>query len=278
MISASDIANSFPAIARHAERMPLPLDEMCQIYIDELKHTKSKEAATQLFEELDVAGMTDAYREIQKRHLSDKSIAALYRLYGTPTRHSLELKYLDFPFWVWAKYRTANALNLSDHSQAPRILDIGSGPGHFALICKKRMGLPYLGIDLKLRPPPDSTPRHLYDDLQSLFGYARKEYRVISESNLGELGQFDLITCLMGNFCATVDPVNTFRPWDVEDWAMFLDTTAKQALLPGGRMYFYLAREFINDDVHAYLSSRAETADRERVIYTFRRESYCGAV
>jgi SAM-dependent methyltransferase len=273
MISASDIAGKFPAIARHAERIPRPLDEMCQMYIDELKNPKRKEAAAQLFEELDVAGMTGAYREIQKRHLSDKSIAALCRLYGTPTMRSVELKYLDFPFWVEAKNRTANDLNLTDHSQALRILDIGSGPGHFALICKKRMGLTYFGIDLKLRPPPDSTPNHLYDDLRSLFGYAREEYRVDAQSNLGELGQFDLITCLMGNFCATVFSANEYRPWDVEDWAMFLDTTAKQALLPGGRMYFYLAREFINDDVHAYLSSRAETADRERVIYTFRRES-----
>jgi len=177
---------------------------------------------------------------------------------------------MDFPFWVWAKHRAAKVIDVTAGRDSPRVLDIGAGPGHFAVICKQ-LKADYLGVDVELVPLAGSTRRHIYDDLLEIFDYTRQEYRISAQSSLGELGQFDLITCLMGTFCSIMDEKGAMRPWTVAEWSEFMDRLMAEALTPGGRVYFQLSRQYITDETFKYLAAIALTADRDRGVYTFRR-------
>lgn len=98
------------------------------------------------------------------------------------------LKDLDLPFWSVSKLSVARKVGL-DRRPGARVLDLGAGPGHFALVCRY-YECDYLGVDLWQQP--EGAPDALYDDLRGLFDYDRLDLRITPQVALDGIGPVDV--------------------------------------------------------------------------------------
>lgn len=160
----------------------------------------------------------DKYRELEKRYIADDLI-----LLRTSNDNR---KFLNLPYWLHNKLIIA--LNLLNRNDSPlNILDIGSGPGHFLLICKI-LGHRVHGIDL---------PLDLFDDLFEFFELPKTHHRIEAFQPLPDLGQkFDLITGHYVNF----NILDQHTAWGEKEWDHFLSYLKKYVLKPDGEIEFLL--------------------------------------
>jgi SAM-dependent methyltransferase len=140
-------------------------------------------------------------------------------------------KYLDVPYWLADKVRTAVALGLADGP--PRtILDIGMGAGHFAAACQA-LGHTVVGTDI-------AVP--LYDDICQALGVDRRIAPTRHRQPLPDLGlKFDLITIIGQIFHIVRHLRNGERlHWSTDDWAFFLRDLILNHVTYPGDLYLHL--------------------------------------
>lgn len=155
-------------------------------------------------------------------------------------------KYFDVAFWLWA--RTDLALKLGiDEGPRRRILDLGTGAGHFPLICNT-YGHEVVGLDVQL---------DVYDDLCAVLGVNRLVERIDPRKPLSDIGQFDLVTALWISF----DSPRSYVFWNLEDWKFFFDDLNKH-LKPGAEIYLEPNRHLIKPGVAAYDKELFEVLSR----------------
>jgi len=189
------------------------------------------------------------YRQIQKDYLSKESLKV----------HSGFVKYLALDYWLDAKYKIAAKLNLLDHqggqeanNKSLSILDIGTGPGHFPLVCKL-LGHDVCGTDIPLNGVRTLDIPHIYDSLIDMFGVERHTHSIQQFEKMPSFGRkFDLITGLMIKF----NVGKAGKPWDVEQWDFFLKDILENQLNENGRMFLKMnmkgrdtSVEYISDEV-----------------------------
>lgn len=134
-----------------------------------------------------------------------------------------ERKYLETARWIEKKWRIAKLLGLQARPRL-RILDIGTGPGHFPFVCQ------YLGHEVAALDMPGTA---LYDVLCLWMGVDRIDHRIEPHQPLpGFPHRFDLVTALMLGF-------NTRRDgslYDRHDWTFFLDDVRDHVLAADGTL------------------------------------------
>jgi hypothetical protein len=267
---AVEISRRLPAIARHAERLVLPLSEMCERYLGEVANPRQRATLAEVFARLNIPELQERYSLIQADHLSEANIAAYEELAKAGTHISPEFKYLDFPFWVAGKWRTASAMNLKALENQGKVFDIGSGPGHLATVCSL-LGIGYFGVDAPLTIYKNATRQHIYDDLRDIFPYDRQTYNITPQSDMKGFGTYDLVVCQMGIFCSHILSTGARIGWSLEDWEGFLPRLMDNVVKPGGEVYLQLSRQFVHGEVADYLAARSWQAHLDTNVFRLRR-------
>jgi len=152
------------------------------------------------------------FRSIQEKYLIPFAAGA----------HTGTVKYLDLAPWIRLHSKIALQLNL-DTRASSRVLDIGSGGGHFLAVAMSH-GHHVTALDL-----PDCD---IYSDLLKLFGVPRVAGGVyLGQALPSQIGRYDIITINAQNFDIHV---GSERRWDVRDWLEFLEyLTANHLDYPG---------------------------------------------
>jgi hypothetical protein len=143
-------------------------------------------------------------------------------------------KYADIPFWLAKKTHLAIRLEL-DRPPSRRILDIGTGAGHFLAICNA-LGHESLGIDVE---------EPFYAELCDLLGVSRRVSPVLRREPLPDFGwRFDLVTVVAQKFDHLETHTDGSRTyWQPGDWAFFLQDVTDNQLAPGAGFYLKLNKE-----------------------------------
>ena len=135
-------------------------------------------------------------------------------------------KYLNLNWYM--RDNIARAIALGLHKCEPKkVLDIGSGPGYFLLVCKY-FNHHVTGLDL-----PDNK---LYDDMFDELEINRivrpvKPYESLLDSD----SRYDLITAYAATFCEHI-PHKMNKKWGYGEWRFFLDDLGKN-LNPNGKIF-----------------------------------------
>ncbi|MDQ2860192.1 MAG: class I SAM-dependent methyltransferase [Pseudomonadota bacterium] len=161
-------------------------------------------------------------------------------------------KYFDVCFWIKDKIERADRLGLFDRPGL-RILDLGTGAGHFPAICAA-LGHEVIGLDVEVP---------LYGDLARLMKVDRQIFRLLPRQPLPDLGRFDLITGVAVSFDSLGrDAASVRRYWSVEDWAwLILHLSEARSLYPG-RLYFELNFQVLADNTLRYNQALLEACAR----------------
>lgn len=162
------------------------------------------------------------------------------------------VKYIDPTIWFESKLDLARRLNL--HSLPPiRILDIGTGPGHFPLVARF-YGHDATGTDLPPRTTGSATDGHLYDALCHIYRIRRIPLVIRRLEELPDLnGPYDLVTAFLAAF--NVD--KSKLPWDIAAWRFFLRSVKERVLTESGELFMSLDDSKLTEPVWRYLSERA---------------------
>lgn len=171
-----------------------------------------------------------------------------------------EYKYLDVIYWVHSKLYAVRALGL--HASPPmRILDLGAGSGHFAMLCQ-HYGHSVVSLDI---------PVPFYDEFAPVLGVRRTLDRVDPGKPLTDFGErFDLVTAFMINF-HNVEPPRPEKPyWSLEDWDFLLEDLESRQLKPGGRVWFGLNPEWQADGSLALNQALMDSCERQGAIVNHR--------
>jgi hypothetical protein len=173
------------------------------------------------------------------------------------------LKYLD-PI-VWFEHKLAFAHKLGLH-EAPRrrILDLGTGPGHFLLIARF-YGHEAVGTEI----PEDNVGdladaaaklerlRHkLFNSLADVFRIERIRHRVEPFRNLSMLPKgYDLVTAYSVNFDHRTD-------WGKDAWVFFLDSLYRDVLTETGTVFMTLIKATLVKEQWDYLAARSRAQEQ----------------
>lgn len=133
-------------------------------------------------------------------------------------------KYLDIRYWMVQKLMHFFLLGL-DRAKPLRVLDIGTGPGYFPLICSV-YGHKAVAIDLGVIP--------MYNELCQFLKIDRRTWRIEKFQQLPNLGmKFDLITAFMIKFNRHYLP----DLWSVDEWRFLLEDLSANQLNENGRIF-----------------------------------------
>ena len=148
-------------------------------------------------------------------------------------------KYADFPYWISKNIRRATRLHLIEGTPK-NILDIGVGPGHFAVIANS-LGHRTVGIDLDV---------DFYNDLCEAIGVDRRFVKVEAQNKLPNFGvKFDLITIMWQSFDIKKYNADQTRVyWDNDDWAYLINDFIENQLNSHGEIYIELNKIKLNQD------------------------------
>lgn len=230
----------------HLRRMESGLRETVSGRIEELRNARdpySMQAKRFFAFLLDDVDETQ-FDEIRSRFLADPSDA----------NNVGALKYLDPVTWFESKLRTAMRLEL--HTSPPlRILDLGTGPGHFPVVARF-LGHEVVGTDLK--QIVHSKPGNIYNALCEVY----KVHRVVAAIKPFEVldsveGPYDLVTAFLAAF--NVD--QNKKPWTTEQWEFFLTHLTVNVAKPSGRLFMSLANDKLTEESWIYLRERADWND-----------------
>lgn len=161
-----------------------------------------------------------------------ESIRAKYREEMMQAVPQAEYKYIDVVFWLYYKFRLAMELGLNDRPPVS-VLDIGTGGGHFLLVCKQ-LGHSTLGLDIE---------NPVYADLAEAFGVNRIFYRVEPNTPLPKFGgKFDFISAVAINF-HNIYGRGPNKYWALAQWRFFLNDLMSNQLSYPGRIFLELNHE-----------------------------------
>lgn len=172
------------------------------------------------------SGQRALFQSVMSR-VDQKAHAALqdkYRAAVAASDPGYVYKYLDLPFWIKDKVVKVFAMGLAARP-ATRILDLGTGAGHFLAVCDV-LGFEGIGLDIELP---------FYVDLCALMGVDRRTCRVNPGEPLPDLGRFDLVTAFQIKFDALgADDRGRYLYWSLADWDFFIrDVTCNVVRYPG---------------------------------------------
>lgn len=168
------------------------------------------------------------------RHVeTDLDWRALDAIRATVAEHrSNKLKYLDARIWLRRMWREAEGLGLVGVPPR-RILDLGSGPGHFPYVCR------YLEHDALALDRPDVA---LHASLREWMRVPFVAHEIAARVPLPALGEpFDVVTAFRVSFNAKRGP-DRGALFDLDDWTFFLDDVRDRVLTPGGRLVLKMTR------------------------------------
>jgi hypothetical protein len=170
-----------------------------------------------------------AHREVYDATIAKLDLIENRRLilrHGTSTGFDGPLKSLDCAYWL--RHKAGVALELGLHGQERRrILDIGTGGGHFPFVCMQ-MGHEVVATDIDVG---------VYRDVCALLGVNRVSHRVVRGESLPDLGgRFDLVTA----FAAQFDVLSGGGLWTGAEWREFMDRLILEQLNVPGRIFFTL--------------------------------------
>src|SRR5579864_3535760 len=195
----------------------------------------------------------DDFDEVRQRFLSNVSVASNVNM----------LKYLDPVTWFESKLSISRWLKL--HERSPiRILDLGTGPGHFAVVARF-FGHSVVGTDLPHRSRGVETTGHFYDALCELYRVERVSHTIRGLEPLGDVhGRYDLVTAFLAAFNVHEDK----QPWNVATWEFFLSDLAESVLRPNGSLFMRLTHDKLNEESWSYLVSLAQWhEDQSKQVY-----------
>lgn len=195
---------------------------------------------------------------------------------GLRARHAAEIaaasrkgehKYLDIVFFVHAKLRLARELGL-DRTPAPLdILDIGSGAGHFALVCRG-LGHRVTALDI---------PNPVYDVAAPALGVERIMHRLEPGAGLPGLGRrFDLVTAMAVNFSHRAGPGEAPAYWTLDEWRPLLSDLVERHTRRPGRIWMRLNCEdrpegaVYNPEVMDLAAASGARIERDRGVIDWR--------
>jgi hypothetical protein len=177
-----------------------------------------------------------------------------------------QFKYADLPYWINHKLTRAIELDL-DRRDKLSILDIGTGAGHFPLICKA-LGHDVIGIDID---------EPLYIDICNLFGIERQYSPVKRRVRLPDFGRkFDVVTAFWISFDSMYFANRERIWWGTDDWAFLLQDLIDRQLNFPAQIRFELNKQKYEDiglafDLHflEWMFRKGATVDYETGIFTF---------
>jgi SAM-dependent methyltransferase len=175
-----------------------------------------------------VIGEEQPLRALFDRAISQLDIEAneeLIRRHGRTRGLSDPKKYLDCAYWILQKLRLALLIGL-DWRPPQRILDLGTGGGHFCFVCRL-LGHEVVGVDIEVP---------LYREICGLMGVTPISLKIERNKPLPSLGRFDFVTA----FAAQFDHVSSIELWSKADWRDFLDDLLRNHLRAPGRIFFTL--------------------------------------
>jgi hypothetical protein len=177
-------------------------------------------------------------------------------------------KYLDNERWLRAMWRQAVQLDLPE-LLPQRILDLGTGPGHFPYVCNV-LGHEAWGLN---RPGEVA-----YQALAKWMGLTVVEHKIRAQVPLPAFPvQFDLVTAFRVGFNSKGREGKNVL-FDLDDWAFFLDDLKGGVLKPGGRLvlkmigqdgYGYEGLKFGDPPLMEYFESRGAAITRKGRIVWF---------
>jgi hypothetical protein len=194
----------------------------------------------------------ESYAKIQRQFTAEGVIDERWFAEKIPVeQHRQLLKYLNAVYWIEAKLRAAWHLGL--HKSPPvNVLDIGTGCGHFAFVCRC-FGHECLGTDLPDRE--DFTILQMFKAICHLLGVPRVEHEIHAREPLPSFGRkFEVTVALMANFSVYADG----EPWHVEDWRFFLSDLRDTTLAKEGVIYMSIGRHRLSEEAWDYLVSVAD--------------------
>jgi hypothetical protein len=180
------------------------------------------------------------YDRVRRQFLDDPASAANANM----------LKYLDPINWFESKLSIARWLKL-DEQTPKRILDLGTGPGHFPVVARF-FGHSAVGTDLPNRSRGLAKSGHLYDALCELYRVERISHRIGPFAAFGDMrGRYDLVTAFLAAF--NIDEQK--RPWTVRHWQFFLADLSQNVLSERGTLFMRLTHDKLTDESWSYLTS-----------------------
>jgi SAM-dependent methyltransferase len=168
-------------------------------------------------------------------------------------------KYLDYKRWI--KINLERAFNLGiPYSKNLNILDIGSGTGYFAYICK------HYGHNVRVL---DVETYGLYNEFIAFFNIKKTTHKIIAYQKLPELDiKFDLIT----GFLVCFNMHNTSDLWGIYEWDYLLKDLRKNQLKQCGKIYFELNKEdkfndYYTDKFYNYFLRKNALINRDKIMF-----------
>jgi hypothetical protein len=173
------------------------------------------------------------------------------------------LKYIDPVTWFDSKLSIARWLAL-DRQPPLRILDLGTGPGHFPIVARF-YGHRVVGTDLPKRSSGLDKTGHLYDALCELYRVKRISHVIRPFAPLGEVGgRYDMVTAFLAAFNVDKDK----NPWSAEHWRFFLTDLKTNVLAERGVIFMRLTHDKLTDGAWDYLVALSEWhEDQSRQVF-----------
>lgn len=163
------------------------------------------------------------------------------------------VKYLDPVIWFESKVRLAQSLDL-DKKPPMRILDFGTGPGHFPFVAHF-YGHDVTGTDLPPRARGAGKSGHIYDALCAMYHIKRIGHIIKPNAPLEGLdGRYDMVTAFLAAF--NVDAER--KPWSVGHWKSFLKSLKRDVLNDDGILFMTLADGKLTEESWSYLVSLSD--------------------
>jgi hypothetical protein len=204
----------------------------------------------------------ERYALIQEKLLNYR---ALLRLAARtkPGDFTLPEKYLYLPRFTHMKLRQAQELFLPVRKPV-NLLDIGAGPGHFALASEFH-GHHYWGIDVDFTFATPFSQYDLYGELFDAFGLSRSLQGITANTPLVLPRRFELVIAQMAVFSHHRSPTGPV-PWQWPEWQFFLRDLVEHVLAPKFEVYLEINFKYITADIYDQLSALGANVDRQRSI------------
>ena len=189
--------------------------------------------------------LADAVAKPALKDLYLRAMASVdwHRIEAIRTKHAAQLvdfdpgsklKYLDVPYWTWLRLTEVRNIGL-DLSSPKRILDLGCGCAHFALLLRA-LGHSYVGTDID---------EPFYIEMCEALEINRISHCIDRNKALPDFGgPFDLVTAfdICFNYVGTVPGKEGFNGnrivyFSAQDWTNFLNDLCGQ-MKYSGRIFF----------------------------------------
>jgi hypothetical protein len=211
------------------------------------------------------AGQKIAFFEYLLDTVDPKAFAAIQDDFVRPGKVDLGVdlpKYIDPIIWFESKLVIAQRMGLH-HAAPKRIIDFGTGPGHFPTVARF-FGHQPTGTELPRRSQGETTG-HLYDRLCEVYGVKRISHVIAPRPNLqGLSGPYDYATSFLTAFNVTAAK----QPWSKISWNLFFQELRSHVLTPEGSLYMTLTHNKVTPAGWKYLTEFATSSvDVSRTLF-----------